>query len=172
MTAMKATSVGGFQLALIVAILSFPAFAVDPRIGARDAYNAGDYATAAEFLKTLAMQGDVQAQFNLGSLYMEGKGVTQDHAAAATWFGKAARQGNALAQYNLGVLYREGLGIDADPARAWLWFEIAASGLTGLEAARAAKNRSDVEKTLTPEALQEARDMLDSCRQVRIQYCD
>ena len=56
------------------------------------------------FQKTLqaAEQGNAQAQYNLGNMYAQGRGVRQDDAQATQWFRKSAEQGNAKAQFNLG----------------------------------------------------------------------
>ena len=53
-----------------------------------------------EFKKTLkaAEQGDAKAQFNLGFIYSNGKGVPKDYAEAVKWTRKAAEQGHAEAQ--------------------------------------------------------------------------
>ena len=40
-----------------------------------------------------AKQGDADAQYNLGVLYADGRGVRQDHAEAVRWYRKAAEQG-------------------------------------------------------------------------------
>ena len=44
------------------------------------AYNRGDYATALGIFRQLADQGGASAQFNLGLMYQQGQGVTQDYA--------------------------------------------------------------------------------------------
>jgi TPR repeat protein len=49
----------------------------------------------------LAEEGDAKAQFTLGTLYSNGKGVPQDDAEAARWFRMAAEQGNEKAQASL-----------------------------------------------------------------------
>ena len=69
-----------------------------------------------------AVGGDVQAQFNLGLAYGDGRGVPKDYAEAAKWLRLAAEQGNALAAYGLGVLYTDGLGVQSDGAEAFKWF--------------------------------------------------
>jgi len=56
--------------------------------------------------KTLAKQGNVDAQFHLGKMYEEGKGVPQNNRIAVKWYRLAAEQGYASAQYNLGNMYR------------------------------------------------------------------
>ena len=74
-------------------------------------------------LRRQAEQGDAAAQYNLGMLYYEGHGVTQDYATARHWWEQAAAQGNAWAQYRLGVLYQKGRGVPQDDAMAREWFE-------------------------------------------------
>lgn len=48
-----------------------------------------------------ALQGDPQAQFDLGGYYEKGEGVAQDLTQAAAWYEKAAAQGHAGAQKRL-----------------------------------------------------------------------
>jgi TPR repeat protein len=79
-----------------------------------DANARGDYAKALRLIRSLAIDGDAAAQFNLGLMYFTGHGVQQDDAAAALWFRKAAEQGYVFAQSNLGVLYRDGRGVPRD----------------------------------------------------------
>jgi len=56
-------------------------------------------------IKKLAESGDAKAQFNLGVMYEDGKGVPQSYAEAVKWFRKAADQGYAKAQFSLGRIY-------------------------------------------------------------------
>ena len=73
-----------------------------------------------------AKQGDAKAQFNLGVLYRNGKGVEQNHAEAAKWYLLAAKQGHAKARVNLGILYRKGEGVEQNHAEAVKWYLLAA----------------------------------------------
>jgi TPR repeat protein len=50
--------------------------------------------------RKLADQGNAEAQYNLGLMYEQGRGVQQDDVKAVKWFQKAAYQGDAIAQYN------------------------------------------------------------------------
>lgn len=60
--------------------------------------NKGDYQTAFKLWLPLAELGDVAAQYNLGLMYSNGKGIKQDDAEAVKWYHrKAAEQGNAAA---------------------------------------------------------------------------
>lgn len=70
-----------------------------------DAYANGDYDTAANIWLIEAYEGSHDAQFNLGVMYIEGKGVAKNITEAIFWFDKAASTGHIEAQYNLGHLY-------------------------------------------------------------------
>ncbi|HTS24012.1 MAG TPA: tetratricopeptide repeat protein [Casimicrobiaceae bacterium] len=90
------------------------------------AYHRKDYTTAAELWTPLAEQGNAIAQYSLGSLFAEGKGVARDDQAAFKWFERAANQGNAAAQYNVGASYASGTGVAKNDAEAAKWFRKAA----------------------------------------------
>ena len=90
------------------------------------AYNAGDYATALQEWTPLVEAGDADAQYNLGVMYDNGKGVPQDYAEAVKWYRLAAEQGRAHAQYNLGVMLKNGEGVPQDYAEAIKWWRLAA----------------------------------------------
>jgi TPR repeat protein len=79
-----------------------------------------------EALRKKAEQGDADAQFNLGWMYADGKGVPEDYAKAVKWYRKGAEQGDARAQYNLGLIYNSGEGVPQDYAEAAKWFRKAA----------------------------------------------
>jgi len=81
-----------------------------------------DSAQTREQVQQAAEKGDAKAQSNLGSMYLEGRGVAQDDAEAVKWLRKAAEQGDAKAQYNLGVAYFEGRGVAKDEAEAVKWW--------------------------------------------------
>lgn len=53
-------------------------------------------------LEQKAKSGDAEAQFELGSCYHNGRGVSGDWKQAEKWYTKAAEKGNAKAQYELG----------------------------------------------------------------------
>ena len=72
-----------------------------------EAFADGDFYTAADLWLTDAYLGSANAQFNVGVLYVEGKGLPKDRGEAIFWFTKAARQGHLEAQYNLGHLLLE-----------------------------------------------------------------
>jgi len=90
------------------------------------AYVRGDYAAAAQLWREAAEQGNAVAQFNLGILYEQGQGVSQNYETAAKWYRKAAEQGNAQAQHNLGVQYKWGRGVPQNDSMAAQWLRKAA----------------------------------------------
>jgi hypothetical protein len=90
------------------------------------AYQAGNYAAAAENWQPLAEEGAPHAQYNMGLLYSRGNGVQKDLAKAAHWYRLAAAQGVVEAQFNLGLLCLEGEGVPRDLEEARKWFMKAA----------------------------------------------
>ena len=62
---------------------------------------ACDYRKAAECFRQAAERGFAPAQYQLGRLYMIGKGVDVDATLAREWFEKAAAQGNEEAKRGL-----------------------------------------------------------------------
>ena len=91
------------------------------RIGTTPAAEA-----TAEALRVQAESGNVRAQYDLGSRYIDGRGVTANPKLAVQWLEKAAANGFAPAQYRLGSLYRDGKGLRNDPKLAYAWFKRAA----------------------------------------------
>ncbi len=114
-------------IVFILCLLVWPALVQADFQTGMDAYDQGDYATALKEWRPLAEQGDMLAQFNLGSLYERGQGVPQDHMQAGDWWRKAADQGYPFAQAQLGVLYHLGQGVPKDDARAADWYRKAAN---------------------------------------------
>ncbi|NKB61273.1 MAG: hypothetical protein GKR95_03735 [Gammaproteobacteria bacterium] len=97
----------GLLLAVFFALSSVSLAQQDAyRIGT-EYYANGNYEKAAEIWKTEANAGSVEAQFNMGILYYEGKGVEKDRQKSIFWFRRAAEAGHAQAQYNLGHLLLE-----------------------------------------------------------------
>jgi uncharacterized protein len=77
-----------------------------------------DYSTALQIFRTMAQQGHAAAQFHLGSMYRDGRGVLQDYAEAVSWYRLSAHQGNQMAKGSLAVMHREGMGVPQDYAEA------------------------------------------------------
>ncbi|QIC72349.1 sel1 repeat family protein [Acinetobacter indicus] len=65
-----------------------------------------------------AKKGDMTAQYNLGVMYANGQGVTQNYSKAFEWYSRAAAQGDADAQYRLGLMYASGQGVTQNYSKA------------------------------------------------------
>ena len=63
-----------------------------------------DYAKSLEWSQKAANQGNAQAQFNLGLMYNEGKGVRQNSNTAKEFFGKACDNGYQNGCHNYRIL--------------------------------------------------------------------
>jgi len=62
------------------------------------AYIGNRYSIAAEWYRKAAEQGHAEAQYKLGFMYQNGRGVKKDDKQAAEWYRKAAAQGNKEAE--------------------------------------------------------------------------
>jgi TPR repeat protein len=124
-----------------------------------DAYNSGDYATALKRFTFLAELGIPSAQYNLGVMYADGKGVLQDYKTAVKWYTLSAEQGDADAQNNLGYMYDKGHGVLQDYVRAHMWYNISASN--GID--NGGKNRDIIAKQMTPSQIEKAQDLAREC---------
>ena len=99
----------------------------DPMQDGARYYEQGDYVRAMGTWRPLAVQGNAEAQNDLGLLYLDGKGVPANLAEAVRYFQLSAAAGSAPGQNNLGGLYRDGRGVARDYARAAKWFAASAS---------------------------------------------
>ena len=106
-----------------------------------------------KWFRMAAENDELTAQFNVGVLYAEGKGVPKDYEKALDWYRIAAEQGFVPALYNLGLMYYHGYGVPQDHVTAYGWIDVAAQ--EGEENALAAKE--DLLEILSPKQLREAK---------------
>ena len=78
-------------------------------------------------LTQTAEQGHPEAEYNLGTLYVTGRGVEKNEKMAAEWFKKAAQHGHPTAQSNMGVLHADGTVVEKNYDEALSWFQKAAA---------------------------------------------
>ena len=83
-------------------------------------------AVSLEQCRKLAEEGNVEAQYKMGTIYEARLGEAQDFKEAAKWYLKAAEKGNAKAQYKLGTMYTLGKGVRQDHLEAARWLGKAA----------------------------------------------
>jgi uncharacterized protein len=116
-------------------------------------------AEALKWFLLAADRGNALAEFNLGVMHAEGRGVPQDNGEAARWYRLAADRGSPQAQYNLGLWYANGDGGSADNVRAHMWFNLAAARFPASDSRSrsvAANSRDAVAGIMTSEQIAEA----------------
>lgn len=119
-----------------------------------------DESLAAELWLKAAEGGYRHAKYHVGQAYWLGFwGFPQDYKQAAKWEGEAAELGHCDDQGDLGILYAQGLGIPQDYVMAHKWFNLAASCSKGFHHEESVKNRSRVEKKMTPAQVAEAQKL-------------
>ncbi len=88
-----------------------------------DAYNSGNYKEAYAIFSKLSQLGNSQAQYILGSMYLDGIGVKKDYKKAYKLFLQSADQNNSFGEYGLGYLYKHGLGVKKDLSKTLYWWQ-------------------------------------------------
>lgn len=71
-----------------------------------------------ELLEKMANEGDIDSQYNLGTLYFK----NNDFLMAKYWFEKAAESDEKESQYQLGNMYFQGIGFKKDIKKALFWY--------------------------------------------------
>ena len=77
-------------------------------------------------INRLAIEGYVDAQYNLARIYSNGESVDQDLELAAYWFLQAAEKGNRDAQHQLARMFEKGFGLEMDLKEAFNWYKLSA----------------------------------------------
>jgi len=85
-----------------------------------------NYKEGLRFFEESAKQGNYDAMFDLGVLYLEGEVVEQSDRKAFDYFKVAAEKGDPGSQFYIGVFYQEGRIVEQSDDDAKFWFEAAA----------------------------------------------
>ncbi|HMM76774.1 MAG TPA: tetratricopeptide repeat protein [Gammaproteobacteria bacterium] len=116
----------------------------------------GDNDKALKTFVPLAETSDhAYAQYFLGRMYAEGRGVEVDKEAAAKWFRKAAEKGVQDAQFRLGGCYERGEGVPKDMEYAYGWYSVSAH----IGNPKAAAAMKAAEAKLSPEEKESATEL-------------
>lgn len=108
-------------------------------------------------VRQLAEQGDTKAQFVLGSMYRDGRGVAKDLDEMIRWWRMAAEGHNVDAQFALGNVYSGGSGVAKDYVLAYMWFDIlAAQEAQEFIGKIAASNRNALKSFMTADEIAKA----------------
>lgn len=119
-----------------------------------EAFQAGDYGAALSWLEPVAQEGEAQAQFILGFMHQNGKGVPTDAEKGTALIRQSAEQGYAYAQFALGSSYRFGIGVEQDLLDAHHWLLLAEHN--GYDPAR--QIRMVIEAQLKPDQIARSRE--------------
>ena len=133
----------------------------------------------------LALQGNAEAQFQLGIIYelgrgvpedsaeasrwfrmtaflgievRRGRGVPQDYAESVKWWRASAEQGLGISQMQLGNSYVQGRGVPKDYVQAHKWFNLStvSTDLDKEDKEAAVTLRDDLAENMTREQIAEA----------------
>jgi TPR repeat protein len=100
----------------------------------RSHWNAQERLNEIQSLRVKAEHGDIQAQYQLGRMLYEARGVQRNYAESARWFRMAANQRYAPAESSLAFMYEQGLGVPQDYPEAIQWY-LKAAGVGDADAA-------------------------------------
>lgn len=93
-----------------------------------------DPATAYQMFRYAASYfADSEAQYRLGQLYLNGRGIPRDGIQAARWLRLAANKGDHRAQALLGSMLFKGQDVARQPALGLFWLIVAKDGATAEE---------------------------------------
>ncbi len=90
-----------------------------------------DYIEAAEWFSKALEHGSIDAAYELGMLYRNGRGVARDIGRFVELMGEASERGHPRAAGEAASLYDDGVFVDTDKAAAFSWY------LKGAEAGNA-----------------------------------
>lgn len=76
------------------------------------------FSKARYWIEKSALQGNANAEWTLGLMFLKGDGVYKDYTNAKNWFEKSSTQGNVNATYDLAAMYNNGEGIQKDISTA------------------------------------------------------
>ena len=89
------------------------------------ALKSKDFPEAIRILLPLAVEGNAEAQFQIGLMYYKGDGLPKDRCVAIVWLEKAARQAHARAALMTGFTFYFGGGVKKSHELAYRWASFA-----------------------------------------------
>jgi TPR repeat protein len=94
----------------------------------RTYYTPGVIQRDLEEVRVAAEQGNIEAQFYMGTVYLDGlQGVKQDYTEALKWYQKAAEKGDISANFCVGMMHMNGQGVEKSKPEALKWLKKAAA---------------------------------------------
>jgi len=89
------------------------------------AYREKEFQTAIHKLLPLAIEGNAEAQYQIGLMYDRGLGFPKDRCISITWADKAARQGHPNAAMQLAFSFTIGSPVRQSDEMAYRWASFA-----------------------------------------------
>jgi len=115
------------------------------------------------YAQRAAAQGNPRAQFDLGLMYLHGKGVLKNERVAFNYFHKAARKNHAEAKFQMGLCFSQGKGVRKQSQLARYWFKLAAKA----GHPKAMAYLASIERTNRPQYAQNRRVAFNTYRNYR-----
>ncbi|MES9857043.1 MAG: tetratricopeptide repeat protein [Sedimenticola sp.] len=109
-------------LLLVVATLQ-----ADPMLDAEKIYHQGNYDKAYTEMRSLAKKGEVDAQYYLGAMLVDGLGVDANSKKGVHWLKQAVKQEHAEAAIMLSKMYLSGRGVPMDVDKGVHYMELGES---------------------------------------------
>ena len=120
----KTLTIPAFFIALFFVLNTVSADDLDAAV---EAMRTGNFAEAYCIMRPLAEEGDADAQYNIGWMYLNGYGLRVNDSLALEWWEKASEQGHSDASFSIGMLYSLGEGeVPKDSTRAIDYYLLAA----------------------------------------------
>ena len=88
-------------------------------------YASGNYTLALKYFRISSELNYAPAQYFIGVMYENGKGVRKSYVEALFWYRKAAENGYAFAQVKAGKMYEMGTGVYKNKQEALKWYKMA-----------------------------------------------
>lgn len=73
------------------------------------------------YMREAAKRGHIQAAYEVGSMYFEGRGVTLSQKKSHHWLLRAAKKGYAPAQFGVSIAFKEGIAVEPSLEKAFHW---------------------------------------------------
>ena len=126
-----------------------------------------DLATALQWYKKAAENGDREALYNVGWMYATGQGTKANAEEAYRWFLESARHGEPSAQFEVSRRLKDGDGVAKDLTSSYSWLLVLQAQEKTIapdERAKAKETIKSVESQLDQQAAkkaqEQARDLL------------
>lgn len=99
-----------------------------------------DYEKAVKWYRMAAAQGHRDALYNLGMMYVNGRGVRKNNGEGVIYFRQAAELQHPEAHFNMGFMQENGRGVAKSPSRGLTSYIIASNLGVGEAAINARDN--------------------------------